>query len=198
MSITVAYPSTYRSGPDDELPITSTSSFFSHSATPAQCIEDDLPTDLVSFLAVAQKLKIDFLPITWQPALEELGEGGTARIRQSLVTLRLSFAFKRNKLFSTRAFQALTSEISVLGHPAIRYHQNVVRLEGICWDFPNEDEAVRPVLVFEKARHGDLEKFSDSKAGKDLSFKDRLKVCVNVANAILAMHSCGERLKISL
>lgn len=193
----------YTSVSEDALPLSNDRSFFSYSATSARFVDQDLPNDLISFLAIAQKLKIDFIPITWQSALEELGEGGTAKIRQSLVNVRLSFAFKwiklkRIKLLSDSerdrecVFQALASEISVLGHPNIRYHANVVRLEGICWDFPEQDGAVRPVLVFEKARYGDLAQFSETRAGRNMSFEDRLKVCVNVANAILMMHSCGE------
>lgn len=43
--------------------------------------------DLLDFLGVAQSLKIDFLPITWQPALGKVGEGGTAVIYQALVNI---------------------------------------------------------------------------------------------------------------
>lgn len=55
------------------------------------------PYNLIAFLAIAQKLEIDFLPITWQPALSKVGAGGTAEIRQSLIHLQMSFAFKTIK-----------------------------------------------------------------------------------------------------
>ncbi len=55
----------------------------------------DQDYDFVSLLALAQKLRIEFLPITWQPALQGIGLGATAEIRQSLMNLQMSFAFKR-------------------------------------------------------------------------------------------------------
>lgn len=46
----------------------------------------DGPFDILTFLALAQKRNIDFLPITWYPALDAVGSGGTAEIRKALVT----------------------------------------------------------------------------------------------------------------
>ena len=33
-------------------------------------------------LGAAQRLRIDFLPVRWQPALDEVVQGGTATVRQ--------------------------------------------------------------------------------------------------------------------
>ena len=52
--------------------------------------QSDIHCDFLSFLGIAQMLRIDFLPITWQPALETVGHGGTAEIRQALVNLQMS------------------------------------------------------------------------------------------------------------
>ena len=57
----------------------------------------DAGYDFISFLAIAQKLEIDFLPITWQSTREAIGIGGTARIDQALLNLQTSLAFKRIK-----------------------------------------------------------------------------------------------------
>ncbi len=93
--------------------------------------------NLLDFLGVAQSLKIDFLPITWQPALGKVGEGDTVVIYQALVNIQATFTFKRlepsqSAMRKARNLRALIAEISILGHLAIRYHPNVANIEGIC------------------------------------------------------------------
>lgn len=158
--------------------------------------------DLISFLAVAQSCNTAFLPITWQPALDKLGAGATAEISQSLINLQTSFAFKRTAisnfpqggLLNDRTFQALMSEVSVLSHPSIRGHPNIINLEGICWEIPLGRDKALPVLVFQKAQLGDMEKFMRSDQGMDLSFQARLELCAHIAAAITVMHSCSENI----
>lgn len=174
----------------DEPPSFISSSVLFDSAAPANAPQID--TNFISFLAAAQRLKIDFLPISWQPALDTLGSGATAEIRQALVSLQMSFAFKRithSTEFQDRAYRALTCEVAVLGHPSIQNHPNILRLQGICWDVSIKDE-VRPVLVFEKAHHGDLEHFMTSDSGYQLSIKERLSLCRDIVTAIATMHGC--------
>jgi hypothetical protein len=109
------------------------------SVSAAETPPSELSLNFLTFLAVSQRRGIDYLPITWLPGLESVGSGSTADIRQSLINLQLSFAFKRIHLerLTTNsqrdAFLALISEVFVLGHPVIRGHENVIRLEGICW-----------------------------------------------------------------
>jgi hypothetical protein len=143
----------------------------------------------------AQKLGVDFLPITWQPALDAIGEGGTSEIRQSLINLQMSLAFKRlvrrQTGFVTRALSvSLISEVSILAHPSMRNHPTMMPLFGLCWDI-SEHEKVLPVLVFEKSPYGDLVNFMNSDAANRISFEERLKLCATVALAIATMHSCG-------
>jgi serine/threonine protein kinase len=156
----------------------------------------DPPYDLLTFLGVAQSLKINFLPMTWQPALDKVGEGGTAEIRQALVNVQMSFAFKRLKAHQrieeeAKYLRALIAEISVLGHPLIRRHPNVVDIEGICWDIDSSSEKVWPVLVFQKTQQGNLDEFMTHGKGKDLGVKDRLKICFDVAHAVRDLHGTG-------
>jgi hypothetical protein len=158
----------------------------------------DIHYDFISFLAMAQRSNVDLLPITWQPALDSLGRGATAEISQSLVSLQMSFAFKRTALSNSlqqgqeherRALRALISEVSVLSHPLIRRQPNIINLEGICWEIVEEDK-VLPVLVFEKAQLGDMHRFMDSDQGKAFRIEDRLKMCIGVGTAVMVMHSC--------
>lgn len=149
--------------------------------------------DLAIFLSVIQKLDIEFLPVTWN-ALEAFNRGGTADIHQSAVDIETTFAFKRaSRLFKqgkeAAAYRALISEVLVLGNPVICDHPNVVDIEGICFEVDAGD--VRPVLVFQKAQHGDLQQFLGTTEWIDGSFDMRLSLCVDIGCAILALHQCG-------
>ena len=170
------------------------------TAAPANTTAADSNCNFLSFLGIAQSLRIDFLPITWQPGLDSLGQGGTAKIHQALVNLQMSFAFKRLastgpaqlEAYKIRNFRALIAEILVLSHPSIHDHPNINRLEGICWDVVSGCEKVWPVLVFEKARYGDLQTFMERAEGKILTIEERLNICADIAIAVMDMHSSGE------
>lgn len=168
------------------------------------------PTELgpewnfINVLSAAQALLVDFLPITWQPAVDEFGKGGTAELREALVSLQMTFAFKRirpryqHALNNTwreqcrrAAFRALMSEITVLGHPRIRNHPHISALQGLSWDIESDDE-VWPVLVSEKTLLGDMEKFLLSEPGNSLSRRDRIRLCLEVAIGIRDLHRLGQ------
>jgi Protein tyrosine and serine/threonine kinase len=176
------------------------------SATSTNPQNRNQPCNLITFLAIAQKLEIDFLPVTWQPALSAAGAGGTAEIRQSFIHLQMSFAFKiikdaewvdkidetqRSREMRAR-FQALISEISVLGHPSVREHPNIISLLGICWDILASG-CVWPVLVFERTALGDLWSFAESEAGKNVSIETKLKFCADIATAIRDLHRSSKK-----
>ena len=168
--------------------------------------------DLITFLGAAQTLKIDFLPIIWQPALDYIGLGATAELREASMNSQTSFAFKRPRFtipfdigLENRLLPCMIAEISVLSHPLIRGFPNIVRLEGICFEiiseghvftreelFDNTRGAVVPVLVFEKAKYGDLHNFMTCNKGKTLVLKERLQLCIDVARAVEEMHSNSE------
>jgi hypothetical protein len=169
---------------------------------------DDL-YDFITFLAVAQKLEIDILPITWQSTREMIGLGGTSQINQSSINVRTSFAFKcvgdRHKLDKPMhsIYQSIISEVIALRVPSIQRHSNILELQGICWDIPlsedSETEAgegnpssqykVWPVLVFEKSEFGDLLEFAMLPVGRDLGFNERLQLCEDIGTAVADMHS---------
>lgn len=64
------------------------------SATPLELHDLNGFFDLYSFLGVAQNLCVDFLPVTWQRALEDAGLGGTSHIRQAPINAQMSYVFK--------------------------------------------------------------------------------------------------------
>jgi len=166
---------------------------FSRSATVFRPTAQYADYGFIAVLALAQRLHIDFLPLTWQAALGPIREGGQAGINQALINLQTSLAFKcfgdsPNRNDGRTPFQDIVSEMIVLSHPSIRKHPHIVRLEGICWDIPSNDQ-VWPVLVFEKTQLGDLYHFAKSGNGRSLGMEDRLKLCVDVGIAIMDMHS---------
>lgn len=163
--------------------------------------------DLIAFLAVVQMMKVAILPITWQPAQEAIGKGGSGSINQASINSQTSLAFKRvsdglkqklkcasseqeQKRLRADIFRALINEITVLSHPKLRNHQNIVELQGICWDV--EDNEVWPVLVFEKAQFGDFENFLELPVARDLSSTEKLSLCIDVGIAFIDMHSQGK------
>lgn len=155
------------------------------------------PYNLLSLLATAQDKQVDFLPITWDEATSD--RGGQASISQSFFNDKLSYVFKRlHRNFKYPAdeiiaLRAVISEIIVLGHPEIRGHPNIVRLVGVCFEIDAQTKIPWPVLVLQKAEHGDLKKFMESPVGKGLSFRERLDLCVDVAAAITLMHREGKK-----
>jgi hypothetical protein len=104
------------------------------------------PCDFITFLAVAQRLQIQFLPITWQSTRQQIGIGGTSRIDEALMDLQTSFAFKRvaeeHKRDETEdsIFQVLISEITVLRHltPIVVRDRGLITLYSLArGDQPN-------------------------------------------------------------
>ena len=152
--------------------------------------------DFISILALAQRLDIDFLPISWKPAPRTVGELPTAEFLQALISMQTKFAFKRvkggleirSKAHKSKEYQRMYSEILALGQPEIRQHPNVVRLEGLCWDVLPDNKEVRPVLAFEKAGFGSLTEWSASSEGKTAAHSVRLRLCADVANAVRHLH----------
>ena len=130
------------------------------------------------------------------------------------MSLRANFAFKRPMFrysfdpdeFESRIAPSLIAEMSILAQLSIRRHPNILQLEGICWDvLPGDGEPISrdepikagsggivPVLVFEKANHGDLNTFMKHGVGKQLDFTGRLEMCTAIARAIAAMHSISK------
>jgi hypothetical protein len=161
--------------------------------------------NLLSFLAIAQYYGFELIPVKWHEALDPLGQGATAEVRQAFVTSTTTFAFKRAifmRPFSNdsdlehfeKVCNALVSEISVLGHPSIRYHPNIIALEGVYLEIAADNPNVWPVLILEKAPLGDLQSLMCSEEGRKMSIVEKLQICLDIASAIMAMHRCSRLL----
>jgi len=164
--------------------------FSRHSATTTNLTHGDLQNDLIAFLSVVQKYNVDYLHITWQPALADLGTGGSGTISQSTFNTDMPLAFKRfhDNNDSDTDFLPLISEVMVLSQPAIKMHPNIVNLEGICWEIKRRTDKAVPVLVFQKAA-GDLQQFMNVSQGRNMSIDDRLNLCADIGSAIRTLHA---------
>ncbi|KAF8538812.1 hypothetical protein BDD12DRAFT_739667 [Trichophaea hybrida] len=159
------------------------------SAAPTNLAHGDPQNDLIAFLSVVQKYNVGYLPITWQPALKDLGKGGSGTISQSAFSTDMPLAFKRfhDDNGSDMDFLPLISEVLILSQPAIQNHPNIVNLEGICWEIKRRTEKAVPVLVYEKAAW-DLQQFMNVSEGRNMSMDDRLNLCADIGSAISTLH----------
>lgn len=174
---------------------------FSQSATLLTHGERDPDSNynLIAVIALAQRLGVNFLPLTWQAPLGELGQGGQARISQAIIKLQTGFAFKRFRgdVFDNNdrnPFQEIAAEMIILSHPAIRENPLIVSLEGICWDIQKDDDHVLPVLVFQKSEFHDLLHFATEGVGRGLALTERLKLCADIGIAVRDMHANSKKL----
>ena len=157
--------------------------------------------NFLTFLATAQFYEIDIFEISYKSVLDSAAASGTSEIYQLSLKPELDLIFKRTRSTedesgegwnAKRTFAALVSEISILSHPLLRYHQNIVNLEAISWEIARDQDAVWPILVLEKGDLGDLEQFMVSEMGPTLDFDTKLGKCADIATAIHALHSYGE------
>jgi hypothetical protein len=160
------------------------------------------PSDFVAVLAVAQKLRIDFLPLAWQPGVAHIGLGGTAKVHQANMNAETCFAFKTFKQAQwmenigeterpqrcRRAFHTLINEISILGHPSVRGHPAIMKLEGLTWEIMPSGQ-VWPVLVLDRAQYGDMKCFALSDTGRSMTLSARLELCASIGIGIQHLHN---------
>ncbi|KAF3144300.1 hypothetical protein TWF594_004831 [Orbilia oligospora] len=157
--------------------------------------------DILGLLAVAEHRNIDFLPFQCDNS-NPIGIGGTAKITRGakISTNRgdkeynFGLVFKRTQSeieYKNRAevFRAVLSEVYILGHPVVRHHPNISSLQGICWEIIHNEPW--PVLIFKQAPYGDLGQFM--KSGIELEFKDKIKICWEIGNALQLMHKCSNK-----
>lgn len=148
---------------------------------------------LITFLATVQHFQVPFLPISWHDGLESLGEGGSAVVSQSIVSASRLLAFKRFRQTDdpSERFKSLMTEIATLSQPLVSRSPYIVDIEGVCWDVDVQTRDIAPVLVFEKAMW-DVAEFMTTTEGKDLSLDQRLGLCVQIGEGLLALHTSGQ------
>ncbi|KAH7147076.1 hypothetical protein B0J13DRAFT_524783 [Dactylonectria estremocensis] len=88
-----------------------------------------------------------------------------------------------------RRLKHMLFEIRVLTHEPLIFHDNIVRLLGISWEDDMYDPKTKwPSLVLEYADAGTLHEAINNDA---IPKRRRLKLCLDVANGLSALHECG-------
>ena len=159
-----------------------------------QISASDTHADLLAFLSTAQSSATDFLPIAWYPTYD-LGKGGFAILNQSPVKAELSFAYKRLGWKGQAQDDDVTDlsssivELAILSHKPIADHPYIIKVEGICWEVTPENDRILPVLVFEKAIHGDMFHYRDTIEGQKLSIRQKISLCAQILDALYTLHA---------
>jgi hypothetical protein len=158
--------------------------------------------NLICFLSLSQQLQVDLLDVTWEPRSDLLGRGGTAIISPAAIDSDVGLAFKRfspgvprgTELQSVqdKVYLALIAEMSILCHPAVRAHPNIIDLEGVCWEIDSSSKGspvIWPVLVFERANLGSLDKYL---LNRSVEHNVKLGLMSEILSAVAFMHSIRE------
>lgn len=135
--------------------------------------------ELYLILHWAQRLRIDFLPVTHQKAMGDIGEGATAIVQQGYMNSSLELAFK-----IADELPRFRNEMIILGIHSVRTHPFIATIEGLGWDVEDESGIIRPALVFEKTANGSLESFMQGQTGRSLGFASRIALCCQIAIAM--------------
>ena len=115
--------------------------------------------NFIRFLQMAISLNVGFLPLTWDPAFEDLGSGTTGVVKQSQLNAETGIAFKRFEVdgvhpgvrdeeFRNRQYDALITELNILGHREIRRHPSIISLVG--FEITPRSNVIMPVLAIAK------------------------------------------------
>ncbi|OBS19139.1 hypothetical protein FPOA_10862 [Fusarium poae] len=140
--------------------------------------------ELLRFVAIAQRLGVDFLFFgSREYGLPLDGDGASGVVTTRPLTAQASFSFKSFKKTAdltqkASIYRALISEIYILQHPLIKNHPNFVRLYGVGFDvarnYSDEGEGlpeIWPTLILERAKDGNLAAFLGTNC---ISFEEAL------------------------
>ncbi|EXJ85240.1 serine/threonine protein kinase [Capronia epimyces CBS 606.96] len=84
----------------------------------------------------------------------------------------------------------LILELRCLSHPWLRGHPNIIQLLGLGWETDPAHLARKwPVLILEYADGGTLQDFLGRH--QDLTFRERVKLCLDIATGLYALHRCA-------
>lgn len=153
--------------------------------------------DLLTFLAICENIPSLHI-FTFMPKFNATGvrHGLSGQVyRFSRQTGPTGIALKRFQTSGTEtkaAFEALISEIMVLGHPVFKNHPNLLQLGGITWDVNVQDKeliSVMPVLVFKRSVHGSLRDRMTCPDSLKPTTMQKLQLCVDIGRALKALHA---------
>ena len=171
--------------------------------------------DLIFFLSYIRTQNIPIIPVTKSDVRSVLGQGATFLVNSAelpetyvdpvsgrVFPQGMMVAMKRAKVNKNMEdpvagrLRVIFDDLLILHHPPLSAHPNIVDILGISFDTEGliGNQNAVPVLIMECAELGNLAEVLETarKEGRPLNFDDKMSLCLDIAQGLEVLHSCGK------